>query len=263
MAGSRRLMFGLARSIFSRRTCAPSGNSPSFMRWKRSRFCCHRAVAVGARSPRLGQRAAQAAHFFRGGAVDVGEPGLDEVPRVGIETVEIVGRMVEVGAPVIAQPAHRVLDRILVFDVFLDRVGVVEAQMAHAAVFCGQAEIQADRLGVADMQITVRLRRKASDHSPSVLVGVQILGNDLPKEIRTRRGARRLRHCSSHGILFMNKEASSRILTAGVGCVTGRYATRMGGMRRGPLAARVCGLCSAPHRTTLSTISVDKSVRIL
>ena len=32
------LTFGLAMSIFSRSTCAPSGNSPAFIRRNRSRF---------------------------------------------------------------------------------------------------------------------------------------------------------------------------------------------------------------------------------
>ena len=34
MAGSRRLMLGEAMSIFARRMCAPSGNSPFCMRLK-------------------------------------------------------------------------------------------------------------------------------------------------------------------------------------------------------------------------------------
>jgi len=45
------------------------------------------------------------------------------------------------------------LDRVDVFLLLLGRVGVVEAQMAAAAVFLRQAEIEADRFGVADMQI--------------------------------------------------------------------------------------------------------------
>ena len=57
----------------------------------------------------------------------------------------------------------------LVLDVLLDRIGVVEAQMAGAAVLGGEPEIEADRLGVTDMQSTVGLRWKASDHSPAVL----------------------------------------------------------------------------------------------
>ena len=46
----------------------------------------------------------------------------------------VVGRVVEVRPPVVAQPPHRLLDRLLVLDVLLQRVGVVEAQVAAAAV---------------------------------------------------------------------------------------------------------------------------------
>jgi hypothetical protein len=55
---------------------------------------------------------------------------------------------------------HGVDDGIDVLLLFLLRVGVVEAQVAGAAVVRGQAEIQADRLGVAEMQVAVRLGGK-------------------------------------------------------------------------------------------------------
>src|SRR5205085_1950197 len=51
-------------------------------------------------------------------------------------------------------------------DIFLllpGRVGVVKAQMAAPGEFLGDAEIEADRLGVTDMEITVGLGRKAGD----------------------------------------------------------------------------------------------------
>ena len=66
-------------------------------------------------------------------------------------------------APVEAEPAHVALDGVDIFLLFLGRIGVVETQMAATAEFLRDAEIQADRLGVADMQIAVRLGRKAGD----------------------------------------------------------------------------------------------------
>jgi hypothetical protein len=78
---------------------------------------------------------------------------------------------------------HRGFDRILVFDVFLDRVGIVKAQMADTAVFAGEAEVQADGFGVANVQIAVGLRRKAGLHSSAVFVGLQILQNDVADEV--------------------------------------------------------------------------------
>ena len=66
-------------------------------------------------------------------------------------------------APIEAEPAHVALDGVDIFLLLLGRVGVVEAQVAVAAELLGDAEIEADRLGVADMEIAVRLRRKAGD----------------------------------------------------------------------------------------------------
>ena len=80
-----------------------------------------------------------------------------------VELLEIIRGVIEVLAPVEAEPAHVALDGVDIFLLFLGRIGVVEAQMAPAAEFLGNAEIQADRFGVADMQIAVRLRRKAGD----------------------------------------------------------------------------------------------------
>jgi len=46
------------------------------------------------------------------------------------------------------------------FLLFLGRIGVVEAQIALAAEFLRDAEIEGDGLGVADVEIAVGLRRK-------------------------------------------------------------------------------------------------------
>jgi hypothetical protein len=59
-----------------------------------------------------------------------------------------------------AQPFHAVDDGVDVFLFFLGRVGVVETQVAAALIIARQPEVQADRLGVADVQVAVRLGRK-------------------------------------------------------------------------------------------------------
>ena len=53
----------------------------------------------------------------------------------------------------------------------LGRVGVVEAQVADAAEVAGQAEIEADALGVADVKVPVRLGREAGHDPAAVLAG--------------------------------------------------------------------------------------------
>ena len=120
-------------SIFARSTRAPSGNSPARMRRNRSRFSSTGAVAVRAVLPGLGQRAALRAHLVGRRVVDVGLALADQVLGPLVELLEVVGRVVEVLAPVEAEPAHVALDRVDVLLLFLRRVGVVEAQVAAAA----------------------------------------------------------------------------------------------------------------------------------
>ena len=95
--------------------------------------------------------------------VDVGQPSPDQLLGALIELLEVVGGVVLAVAPVEAEPADVLLDGVDVLDVFLDRVGVVEAQVAAAAELGGDAEVEADGLGVADVQVAVGLGRKAGD----------------------------------------------------------------------------------------------------
>ena len=60
----------------------------------------------------------------------------------------------------ISDPSDIALDGLYVFGVFFGRVGVVETQVTNTVVFLGNTEVQADRLDVTDMQVTVRLRRE-------------------------------------------------------------------------------------------------------
>jgi hypothetical protein len=117
-----------------------------------------RAVAAG-----LGERAAVLADLVGREVVHVGLAGLDEVDRPLVELLEVVRRVVEVLAPVEPQPADVGLDGVDELLLFLHRVGVVEAQVAAAAELAGDAEVEADRLGVADVQVAVRLRGEAGD----------------------------------------------------------------------------------------------------
>ena len=122
-----------------------------------------RAGAVAPRSGAagLGQRAAVGAHFLRALFIHIGVARGDQVFRRFIHEVEIVTGEIQVRAPVKTQPLHRILDRVDVFLLFLFRIGVVEAQVAGAAVMQREAKIQADRFGVAQMQVAVGFRREA------------------------------------------------------------------------------------------------------
>ena len=110
----------------------------------------HRAVAERAVLARLGQRAAAGAHLVLRLVVDIGLAGADQMFRPAVELLEIIRGVIEMFAPVEAEPAHIALDGVDIFLFFLGRIGVVEAQVAAAAEFLRDAEIEADRLGVAD-----------------------------------------------------------------------------------------------------------------
>ena len=97
--------------------------------------------------------------------IDVGVARGDEVFRRAVHEVEVVaglvGFVVTRLAPVKTQPFDRVDDGVDVFHLLFFRVGVVKPQVAHAAVVARQAEVEANALGVADVQVAIRLGREA------------------------------------------------------------------------------------------------------
>ena len=115
----------------------------------------HRAAAVRALFTRFGQRPAVLAHLVRAQVADIGLALFNQLDRPQVELLEVIRGVVLAVLPVVAQPMDILFDRIDVFGVFLDRVGVVVAQVALAAKGFRQAEIDADRLGMADVQIAV------------------------------------------------------------------------------------------------------------
>ena len=177
------LMFGDAMSIFARSTCAPSGNSPARMRRNRSRLSSAGRSRYGLFRPGSVSVPAVLADLVGRQAVDVGLAVADQLLGVLVHLLEVVGGVEHPIVPVEPEPADVLLDRLDVLDVFLRRIGVVEAQVASAAELLGDAEVQADRLGVADVQVAVRLRRKPRVHTPAMSAGPQVLGDDLADEV--------------------------------------------------------------------------------
>jgi hypothetical protein len=114
--------------------------------------------------------------------VDIGVAGLDQGFRPFIQPIEIIRGVIEIGSPVVTEPAHVGLNRIDIFLLFLGRIGVVETQVAAPGKLLRDAEIERDRLGMADVQIAVRLRREAG-HDPAVLFAVEIGLDDVADEI--------------------------------------------------------------------------------
>ena len=84
---------------------------------------------------------------------------LDKTDSQVIELLEVIRSIIDI-APTESEPSDILLDGIDVFYIFLDRVGVIETEVADAVVFLGDTEVHAYSFDVADMQVTVRLRRK-------------------------------------------------------------------------------------------------------
>ena len=169
-------------SILARSTRVPFGNSPAFMRRNRSRFSSTVRSRNGEFLPGSVSVPRLIADFLLRLVVDIGVAGLDQALRPVVQALEIVRGVIEIGSPVIAEPVHVGLDGIDIFLLFLGRVGVVEAQMALAGKFLRDAEIKGNRLGMADVQVAVRLRRE-SGHDPAVLFGGEIGLHDVADEI--------------------------------------------------------------------------------
>jgi hypothetical protein len=148
------------------------------------------AVAIRSRRAGLRQRSTRPANLVGRLAVDIREALGDEPLREFVQDIVVVRRVIAMRAPVVAEPAHRRRDRILVLDVLLQWIGVVETKMARPAIFRGKAEIQDDRLRVTVMQIAVGLGRKARDHAAAIRRIRVVVGDDRAQEIGAR-GRRR------------------------------------------------------------------------
>ena len=133
------------------------------MRRNRSRFSAARAATVRRVLSRLGERAAIFADLVGRERIDIGEALPNQ--RLGelIERLVVIRRIKFPLIPFEAEPAHVVFDGINIFDILFDRVGVVESQIAVAAELGGDAEVEADRLGVPDVQVAVGFGREAGD----------------------------------------------------------------------------------------------------
>jgi hypothetical protein len=146
----------------------------------------HGPVAKGTVLSRPGQGAPVFTDFPSTQVVNVGLPLLDELYGVPIELIKIVGGIIEPVAPIKPKPSDILHDGIYIFNVLLARIGVIKSQIADAPVFRRQAEIEADGLGVSDMEITVGLRGKPRMDAAVVFVGLHILGHDTPNKILGR-----------------------------------------------------------------------------
>ena len=145
-----------------------------------------RAGPVGAFAAGLGEGAAVLADLVGGEVVDVGLAVLDQLESKLVKLLEIIGGIKLAVFPIIAQPVDIFFDGVDIFDVFFDRVGIIEAQVALAAKGFGGAKIDADSLGVTDMQITIRFWWETGMHVVEA-AGAQIFFDGISDEVTGAR----------------------------------------------------------------------------
>ena len=119
--------------------------------------------------------------------------------------------------PAVNQPSGVSENRINIFDVFFNRIGIIHSDVAGPAKLMCESEIQADRFGMTDVEISVWLGRKTGVNLP-VFTGLQIVGYHIANEVG-RGGGRidvRLDHvesdstegCSSYKVSSMGRGPS-------------------------------------------------------
>ena len=181
-------------SIFARRVRRALGsNSPSRMRSEEVEVLLDRAVAVtGSRRPGSVSVPRCARISSRREVADVGlAPLAISCSRVLVELLEVVGgEVLEMLAPVEAEPARcpslNGVDVLLLFPRWpgwCRRSGGCNLRRRTP----GRVPIvQADGLGVSDVQVAVGLRREAG-HDAGVLPGREIGVDDVADEVAGRR----------------------------------------------------------------------------
>jgi hypothetical protein len=143
----------------------------------------HRTVAVRALFARFRKGAAILADVVGAEAVHVGLAVFDQAHGKAVELFKIIGGIKLAVLPVESQPVDIRLDGVHVLNLLFGGIGVVEAQVAGAPVLPGQAEIQADGFGMADVQVPVGLRREAGGHGTAMGVFFKIFLDDGFDEI--------------------------------------------------------------------------------
>ena len=145
------------------------------------------AVAVGALFSGRRQRAAVFAHFTVGKLADIRLAEPDQLHRVFIKFFKIIRSEEQFVFPVRAEPADVLHDGLHVFGIFLCRIRVVETQMEGSSVFLRGAVVQADGLGMSDVQISVRFRRETGHDFPVGFSRPDFLVDDFMNKVRCGR----------------------------------------------------------------------------
>ena len=165
----------------------------------------HAAVAERRILARLSERTAVRAHLILGLLIHIGIAGADQILSKLVHPLEVrAGEekiIFSVMLPAETKPLHGFLNGLHVLRAFLSRIRIIETHMRIAAEIAGHAEVNADALRVADMQISVRLRREAGTDSRRIIHSLHLLG------IRSRMTAPFTGHSRSLLDIFLDQRA--------------------------------------------------------
>ena len=117
-------------------------------------------VSVRAFLARLGESSSVLPDLVCAEIVNISLAVLDELDCTVVDEIKIVRSEKHVFPPE-TEPLDILLDCVDIFDVLTGRIGIVKTKIAYAVVLLRRAEIYAQSLGVTDMEIAVRLRRKS------------------------------------------------------------------------------------------------------
>ena len=141
------------------------------------------AVAVGARAGRLaGIVAAVFLHFVASQIFDISLAHFNHLFGEGVNLVVVVA-CEKFFFPFKAEPLHVFADGIDIFHIFLGRVRVVEAEVRKATELLGGTEVQADGLGMANVNVAVRFGRETRQHVIA-LAGLEVVNDNVLNKIR-------------------------------------------------------------------------------
>lgn len=131
---------------------------------------------------RLGQSSPAQTDLLRALTVHISLSGQNQLLGERIQLFKIIGCVKFPVFPVTAEPLHVLADGIDIFRVFLHRVRIVKAQIALAAILPGQSEVDADGLGMPNMQVAVGFRRKTGmDLTAETARSVVLIDADMQK----------------------------------------------------------------------------------
>ncbi len=123
-------------------------------------------------------------------------------------------------------------------SLFLDRVGIVEAQVTAPGEFPSDAEVETNGFGMTDMEITVRLGREPGDHVP-MTAGVQVRADDVADEIPAV--VLRRAFCFAHSVQLRNVGSTVTTGRQSRVCVSVLLSARKAAARQAPVVGETGG----------------------